>query len=143
MTIAELHTNYSIEELSYYPGDNALRYKIFSPFLQNLFENKVVYDDRFTCIIKLEDLRILPEGFKVNAVPYLTIEKKRPGKYCPSNPWSFGAVWSSILLNGTCLCAPYANWSIWCDPETVKKTEQLVLEKNYEEALKNTLYELD
>ncbi len=143
MKITELLANYSSEDLSYFPGDNVLRYEIFSPLLQNLFENKVVYHERFTCIIKIEDLRISPEGFNAKANPYLQIEKKRPDRYFPSKPWSFSAVWSWIVLNGTCLSAPYANWSIWCDPETVKKTEQLVLEKKYEEALNNTLYELD
>ena len=34
----------------------------------------------------------------------------------------------------------YGGWNIWCDPDTVKKVEKLVLDKNYEEALNLTLY---
>lgn len=134
MTITELKSRYSAE-LSNFPGDNQFRYEMFAPLLNNLFENKVIYRERFIGIIKLEEITISPERFTAKAVPYMLIEREsRFDKYFFGRVWEFGAIWSAIRLTGNSLNSPYANWSIWCDPEMVKKTEDLVLNKKFDEA---------
>lgn len=136
MTITELKSKYSSAQLSNFPGDNQLRYEMFAPLLNNLFDNKVIYRERFIGIIRLEEIRITPESFLAKAVPHLLIEREsRFDKYFFNRTWEFGAIWSAVTLTGNALNAPYANWSIWCEPETVKKTEELALNKNFNEAI--------
>lgn len=143
MTIKELNSSYSQTELSSFPGDNELRYKLFSPLFQNLHENKIVYNEKTILgIVKLKDIVITPEGFKATAIPCLEIERgdEFGVSYFMKMPeLTFSAGWSSMCLNGERLSVPYVGWSIWCDPETVKKVEELTLNKNYSEAL-NLLY---
>jgi len=141
MNISELNQKYTAQELTSFPGDNKFRFEIFSPLFQNLFENKVVYHERFTGIVILEEINISPEMFEATATPYLIIEKgNRLDRFFPQKAWQFGAKWSSVQLIGNCLSAMYGGWNIWCDPETVEKVEKLVLGKNYEEALNLTFY---
>ena len=141
MTIKELHQNYSQHDLSYFPGDRNLRFELFSPIFNNLFENKVVYHERFTGIIQLENITLTPERFEATAVPLLQIVKgSRLDKFYPKKPWGFSAVWEHIRLIDTCLNSVYGGWNIWCDPETVKRVEELVKEEKYKEALDLTLY---
>ena len=136
MTITELKSKYSFAELSNFPGDNQLRYEMFAPLLNNLFENKIIYRERFIGIVRLEEIRITPKRFLARAVPYLLIEREsRFDKYFFNQTWEFGAIWSWIRLKGNALNAPYANWSVWSDPEIVKKTEGIVLSKNFSEAV--------
>ena len=141
MNIFELNKNYSAEELTTFPGDNKFRFDVFSPLFKNLFETKVVYHERFTGIVILDEINISPEMFEATAIPYLIIEKgSRLDRFFPKKAWKFGAKWSSVRLIGNCLSSMYGGWNIWCDPETVKEVENMVLEKNYEAALNLTLY---
>ena len=143
MTIKELNSNYSQEELSSFPGDNELRYKLFSPLFQNLHENKIIYYEKIIGIVKLKDIVITPERYEATAIPCSVIERgDEIDSYFFKKPeWTFSAIWSWMLLSGESLTVPYAGWSIWCDPEIVKKVEELTLKKKFREALKLTLYE--
>jgi hypothetical protein len=130
MTIQELNKKYINGELSNYPGDNSFRYEVISPLFNNLFENKVVYHERFTCIVILENLIIKPELFEATAKPYLQIEKgSRLDKTYPKNPWKFDSVWSNLRLIDNCINALYSGWNIWVDPDTVQMVEKFVLDK--------------
>lgn len=141
MTILQLKENYSSHDLSYYPGDRQLRYKLFAPLFINLHENKLVYRERFIGIIKVEDVVITPERFQATAVPYLLIERNnRFDKFFFRKPkWTFCATWDHMRLIDNSINVPYANWTVWCEPELVKEVEQLTIEKNYREAVKRTL----
>jgi len=143
MTIPELKSNHSVSDLSSFPGDKQLRYDLFSPLLKNLFENKVVYHERFTGIIKLEDVVITPERFEATAIPYLLIEKSErlDRIFFRSPKWAFGSQWQYMRLIGDSINVPYANWSIWCEPYIVKKVEELTVKKMFREALNLTLYQ--
>ena len=138
MNISEINQKYTSGDLASCPGDGQFRYEVFSPLFNNLFENKVVYHERFTCIVKLEDIEITPDWFSAKAIPYLLIEKgNRMDRFFPKKPWNIFAKWSFLRLINTCL-TPYSSWLMWADPEIVEK---LVLQKNYKEALNLTLYE--
>lgn len=137
-----LRSKYNLNELSSFPGDNKMRYEMFSPILSNLYENKVVYHERFIGIVKLENIIITPERLKATAVPYLKIERgNRLDNSFPIKPWDFSAVWSHIVLTDSSISTPYANWQIWCDYETIKLVEELVLNNKIKEALEITLNE--
>lgn len=142
MTIEELKLKYSWEELSSMPFDTKFRYEIFSPFLKNLYENKMVYHERIMGIIKVEVMEITSERFQAKAIPYLLLERDYIyegmtlgfDKYFFKNgSWHFGARWSHVRLLGSGL-GTYGMWKIWCDPLIVKQTEELILKKNFEEA---------
>ena len=142
LSISELNAKYDREELASIPGDREFRYQVLSPLFENLYENKVVYYERFVCIVKLEDIIITPERFEATAIPYLLIKKAiRMGRSdIIPEMWRFGGVWEIITLSLTTMTF-YSGVSIWCDPHTVEKVEKLVLDKKYEEALNLTLWE--
>ena len=135
MTIEELKLKYSWEELSSMPGDAKLRYEIFSPFLKNLHENKMVYRESIIGIIKVEEMKITPDRFSAKAIPYLCLEtgSRFDEFFFRQKSWDFGAKWDFVRLldNGF---GTYGMWKIWCDPSIVKQTEELILKKNFEEA---------
>jgi hypothetical protein len=135
MTITELQSKYSWEELSSMPGDPKLRYELFAPFLNNLHENKIIYQEHFIGIVKLEDLIITPERFEAKAIPYLLFEGcSMSDKYFfKQEHWTFGAKWSFVRLLDDGF-GTYGGWKIWCDPETIKKAEELTLNKKFKEA---------
>ena len=139
MNIKELNAKYINGELSSQTGDAELRFKEFSPLLLNLYENKVVYHERFTCIVKLEQIKLMPDMFTAIAVPILLIEKgNRMDTFYPKKPWEIGASWKYLQLSGDVLF-PYSMWLMWSDPDLVKQVEELVIEKNFKEALALTL----
>ena len=124
------------------PGDAKFRYEIFSPFLKNLHENKIVYRERIFGIVKVEDMIITPEQFHAKAIPYLLLERDYVHEgmqlgfdryFFRLENWNFGAKWEFVRLLDKGL-GTYGMWKIWCDPEIVKKTEELILNKQFDEA---------
>ena len=135
MNIQELTEKYSKGELSSQIGDSELRRQEFSPLFRNLYENKVVYHERFTCIVKLENIELLPDRFSAKAIPHLLIEKgNKMDSFYPQKPWSIGANWEYLRLLKSAL-VPYSGWLLWCDPGLTRQVEELVLEKKFKEAL--------
>ena len=136
--IKNIQVNNNYKDLQSIPGDTQLRYEIFSPFFHNLYQNnKIVYRERFSCIIALENIIITPERFEAIAVPIMLIKGgSRADKYFSiERKWKFGAKWNYVTLSGTHLTSSWANWSIWCDPNTVMIVENLVLKNQMEDAL--------
>ena len=142
MYTQELHTKYTQSDLQVFPGNIELRYKLFAPILQNLHDYKIIYQERFIVIAKIERLIITPKGFKAKIIPYLKIYEGRNKKYNIPESWSFGAVWDWVVLSNTSLNGIYAGWSIWCEPEQVKSIEKLALNNQTEEAL-NAFYKME
>ena len=114
MTIVELNNKYKDGELSLGTGNKELRYKAISPLFKNLYDNKVVYHEGFTCIIKLEDIELTPEHFKAKAHLHTIIDLgvfKRL-KSPPPETWTVGANWAYLKLMGD-LLSPYSGWLMW------------------------------
>lgn len=135
MTIEELNKKYVNNELSLGSGNKELRYQALSPLFKNLNDNKVVYHERFTCIIRLEDIQLTPEHFKATAHLHLLIDSgvfKRLTSP-PPKTWTIGANWAYLKLKGDRLSV-YSGWLMWTDPVLVEKVEKLVLEQKFEEA---------
>jgi hypothetical protein len=120
------------------PGDAEFRYKLFAPILRDLYENKIVYFERFVCVAILENIQITSERFEATAVPYINIE--RPDKpYHQKKPWTFSASWPYMrVLNGH--FGTYGMWSFWTDKELVKTVEELARKGEFEKALDLTVY---
>ena len=139
MTISELRKKYKNGELTSTQGDREFRYLALSPLFTNLYENKVVCHDRFTSIIRLEDLEITPVQFKATAILHLLIDSGAfRRKRLPPEKWEISANWAYLRLAGSSLCV-YSGWVIWTDPELVKQVERLALEGKFKEALAITL----
>jgi len=139
MNIKELNDKYTNAELSSPTGDAELRRREFSPLLLNLNENKVVYHEQFTCLVRLEKIKLLPDGFTAIAVPHLLIEENKSiNKFYPKKPWEIGASWQHLQLLENAL-AILTLWQMWCDPDLVKQVEEMVIEKKFKEALALTL----
>jgi len=136
MTIYELKQSYSEHDLSYFPGDNDLRYRLFSPLFTNLFEDKVIYRERFICVVRLENIMITSEELSADAVPLTHIEftgEWRPEP--PAEPWTFGGVWSAVCLSANHISAPYGGWTVWPEAELVREVERLAHQGEFERAL--------
>ena len=139
MSIKKLNEMYTNGELSKQIGDPELRRYEFSQLFLNLYDNKVVYHERTTRIIKLDQIKLLPDRFSAIAIPYLLIEKgNRLDKFYRHIPFEFGASWKYLTLSGNVL-SPYSSWLMWCDPDLVKQVEVLVLEKKFKDALALTM----
>ncbi len=138
MAIPELHKKFTNTEIDL-QNNKHLAYEAFAPLFSNLFENKVVYHERFTCIIKLENIRITPDLFEAKAVREWFIKGLRSRRRPYPDEWKFGAKWDYMTLNDGCLSS-YSCWSIWTDPELVKKVEALVKNEQFEKALELTIY---
>src|SRR3954451_9531824 len=119
MTFEELRRRYTVDELSGSAGDGELRYRIFAPFFRDLYESKLVYFERFICIVRLEEVKITPKSFQAVAIPHLEIERTAPfQRPLPTEPCEFESPWKSICLSQNALHNPYAGWTIW--PEAAR-----------------------
>ena len=142
MTFNDLRKYYTEDELSYFPGNTELRYKLFAPFFENLFENKVVYYEKILVIVRLEDIEITPERFEAKAIPLLRVKKDDESPYrLPTQAWTFGGTWDSMVLGGNSISMPYVGWTIWPEADRVQKVEKAVLKHDHETALSLTLRE--
>lgn len=140
MTLQELSLKYSFKDLGSIPGDGDLRYQIFSPILKNLYENKIVYYERFMCVAILKDIIITPELFQATAIPYIKIERvDSKFTFYPIKPWKFGTTWSHLRLFNDHF-AGYGSWLFWPEKDLVKYVEEKARKGKFEEALKLTLY---
>jgi len=141
MTLQEINSKYSFKELRSMPGDGEFRHKLITPFLEDLYENKIIYFERSLSIVTLKNIKNTPELFEAKAIPYINIEK--PGGQSFSNlmkkPWTFGAAWPYMTLLDDHF-GTYSGWLIWTDKELVKVVEELARKKDFEFAYELTAY---
>ena len=137
MTLQEFSSKYSFKELQSLPGE--IRREIYTPFLTDLYENKIIYYERFLCVAILKDITIDDEKFEATAIPYINIQHPaREGRYFPDKPWTFGVGWPYIRLLGDHF-GGYSSWLIWTDKELVKTVEELAIKKDWEFAYELTV----
>jgi hypothetical protein len=140
MTLQEINSKYSFKELQSMPGDGEFRRKLFTPFLEDLYENKIIYFERSLSIVTLKDIINTPELFEATAIPYINIEKPSGHSYALDNePWTFGAAWPYMRLLDDHF-GTYGGWLIWTDKELVKVVEELARKKDFEFAYELTAY---
>ncbi|MCW1916514.1 hypothetical protein OJ996_23205 [Luteolibacter sp. GHJ8] len=142
MTFEELRKKYTEDELSYFPGDAGLRFDAFSPILSDLYEDKIVYCERFVAVVSLRDIELSPKGFGATCTPFLAFE--RPGDFrslIPDREWSFRGPWDWMRLIKNSINVPYAGWTIWPEKDRVKEVIRSLSMGDLEAALKLTLKE--
>jgi hypothetical protein len=131
MKISELLKLYPNEELTKQKGDPELRYNVYSPILKDLVGKKVIYRERYTCIIRIQNVEINHEYFEAKAVFLNLVTEKH--RLVPLSEWIFGAAWWILHISGNHL-VPYSSWALWIDDDIVKEVEKLILEKRFDEA---------
>ncbi len=134
MTLSELKNNYTPNQLSSFPGDPVLRRKLFSPFFENLYDNKIVYYEHFRCIARIEEMMIEPEIFSAIARVHLPIEKK-PGLGIQPDilekGWSFGGKWEAVTFSNMSFGLYYTSVVFITDPDTVQQIESMALKGDH------------
>ncbi|MCX6972521.1 MAG: hypothetical protein NTV93_20550 [Verrucomicrobia bacterium] len=141
MKLDDLRRIYTEDDLSYYPGDRELRYRLFSPFLANLAGKKVVYHERFVAIVELSAVEVTTERFSAVATILLHVEQRGRPLILPRRPWRFGGHWEHMMLGGHHFHVPYAAWSIWPEPEIVSAVEEHARNGRFTEALKLSVFD--
>jgi hypothetical protein len=137
----DLKNTYSDEDLSNFPGDGALRFRIFSPFLEDISGREIVYYERFVCIAAIHDVKITAKRFLATASLLLHIEQEGRPLFPPRRPWKFGANWEHMVLSGGHFHVNYSGWSIWPEAALVKTVETHAVNGRFREALSLSLYE--
>lgn len=141
MQINDLKNTYTRRQLNYFPGSGRLRYKIFSPFLKDLSGEKVIYHERFVAVVELSDVEVSPKRFMAVATIVTQIEQEGRRLILPRRPWKFGGTWAHMTCGGRHFHLPYANWSIWPEPDLVKTVEDYAAGGLFSEALKLTVFD--
>jgi hypothetical protein len=132
MTVNELSEKYA-KELSGTKGDKEMRYYLLAPLFKNLYQNKIVYHERFTALVQLSNISLTPDMFTARAELISVIRTLRTQRRPVPQTWEISANWKYLTLNKGCL-SPYSSWLIWPDPELVKKVENLINTNKLEEA---------
>jgi hypothetical protein len=135
MKLSELKLKYPNGELSSQEGDLELRYREFAPILKNLEGKKAVYHERYSRIITIQEILILPTYFKATATLDTIIEGT--GRVIREiKKWEFGSNFSLLKISKNSF-TPYAGmWELWIDEDIVAEVERLTIEKNFKEAIK-------
>lgn len=142
MNISELNKKYTKDELTSTEGNKQFRFEVLSPLFKNLYENKVIYHERVTSIIKLENIKLTPDLFEATAIrlklfePISNFFKNKP--ISTKRSWTIGANWAYLTLDKNGCLHPYS-WLMWVDPELVRKVEKLVNDNNFVEARNLTI----
>jgi hypothetical protein len=144
--LEELCLKYSWNEIGCVPGDanlryqlGNLRYQLFTPILKDLYENKIVYYERFMCVATLKNIKITAEKFEATAIRHITIERGE-NKPHPPKSWTFGAAWFAMTAKKEYFSTYGGMWLLWTDKELVKTVEELAKKKDFKAALDLTLY---
>lgn len=138
MTLKDL---YSEDQLSYFPGDKKLRYRLFSPFLENLSGKRAVYHEKFVAVVEISYVEVTAEHFVAVASIVLHIEQAGRQLFPPRRPWKFGGNWEHMILCGQHLHVPYVGWSLWPEEELVRMVGDLAGSGDFGEALAMTVFE--
>jgi hypothetical protein len=139
MTFQELRKNYSSGDLFSLPGDPKLRQEAFRPILANLYDNQLVYRERFVCVVRLKDFVIDEVGFRGFCQPEITILDSIYG--APEEGWHFGGSWEHTRLIGNSLNDPYSGWTFWPEKERVRQVIELAQAGDFAGALALTAKE--
>lgn len=113
-------------------------YKKYAPIFNNLSKNKIIYHERITSIVRLENLEVTEEYFQATAIREKVIlsdiKRKLFEKFNTlqnlekPESWVFKGTWDScnITENPLCIAQPYANFVIWIEPDFVMYIEKLL-----------------
>lgn len=144
MNLHSIIENFDPQVLSHSDGFGELKKQALAPLFDNLYENRVIYHERFTCLATIENIEITKDKFSAFIVPIAMVPTKKrmeiPDKL--KNGWKISCGWNFMrLINTRVSSSPYANWMIWTEPEKVKLVEHFFEQGKFDEVLKLTLLE--
>lgn len=125
MSLEELNLKYTDDELRRIPGDALLRFNILSPILMDLHESKVVYRERFVCVVSLQDVEISPTGFRATCRPFHPIDPEPASNPKLLDKWRCSSSWELMGVGVNSIGSPWAGWTIWPEKDLVKEVIQL------------------
>jgi hypothetical protein len=134
MKLSDLLKNHPAQALQSNSGDPVLRRAVWAPFFENLYENKLIYAEKFICLARIDALFIDDRGVGGIVVPldYLHVPRGFPP---PSEPWGFCGGWAHMTQGTGYLSQPYASWAVWPEAERVRAIEKLLSRGDPEGAL--------
>ena len=88
-----------------------MRYHALSPLFKNLYENKVIYRERFIGIVQLEDIELSEDLFRATAIGKIMIYKPSFIDYPLRKSWKFECDWACLSLAENRLSS-YCSWTI-------------------------------
>ncbi len=125
------------------------KYQKYAHIFENLYHNKIVYHERYTRIVRLEDIEITEKYFEAKAIQERVIlSEYQKRRYKRKNildkvlnkprEWTFRGTWENAIIseNPLSIGSPYANFVIWIEPNFVKKIERFAEYGDDEEVLK-------
>ncbi len=122
-------------------------YKKYASIFNNLYKNKIIYHERITSIVRLENLEVTEEYFQATAIREKVIlsdiKRKLFEKFNTlqnlekPESWVFKGTWDNcnITENPLSIGQPYANFVIWIEPDLVKYIEKLAQYGDHKDAL--------
>jgi hypothetical protein len=108
---------------------------VWGPFFENLYEDKLIYRERFICLAKIENLNLTDQGVTGSVVPLHFIRIPRGLPAPRFNRWGFGGTWAHMFQVNGYLTQPYAGWSVWPEADRVRAIEGLLAHNDTEGAL--------
>lgn len=110
------------------------RYEMYAPLFTNLYDNKIVYLERFLIIGKLDNIRITKDYFDASITIHLIVTTN--AFRIPKRQWNIRFSWAMLLRTEKSFIFPYGNMTYWVEPSLVKEVETLVLRNEYKKAVK-------
>ncbi|MEI7774968.1 MAG: hypothetical protein WCK17_09340 [Verrucomicrobiota bacterium] len=135
MKLKNLLDKYPPKTLTSNNGDPAFRRSVWGPFFENLYEDKLIYRERFICLAKIENLNLTDQGVTGSVVPLHFIRIPRGLPAPRFNRWGFGGTWAHMFQVNGYLTQPYAGWSVWPEADRVRAIEGLLAHNDTEGAL--------
>ena len=138
MKFDEINAKFTSEELRQIPGNGELRFNALLPILTNLYQDKVIYRERFICVVSLKDIELSPKGFGATCTPVLPIEIKWSGDFQPQTPsgeWRFRGSWDLIGIRNNCIGSVWSGWTIWPEKDLVEEVVRLASKGEIESVL--------
>lgn len=125
-------------------NSNKVKCNLLTPLFQNLFEGDLVYFNKVTVLITAAII-LTEEGLFGRATKKVLISGEDKTTIYDQLPqtWSFQAPWNGIWFTSESVYSVYDGWTIWPDPELVKKVKELILSNRQDEALKITSHSLN
>ncbi len=139
------------EEQKSFFGEEAVKrarayYHKYAPLFDSLYNNKIVYHEGFTRIVRLEDLKVTKQHFQATAISEKVIlsraKQERLKKrntlqnFYKPRQWSFKCSWvTSTISEEPLRIGSIANFVVWIEPDFVKHIEELVEYEKNDEAL--------
>lgn len=138
MTFDEINAKFTSEDLRQIPGNGELRFNSLLPILTSLYQDKVIYRERFICVVSLRDIELSPKVFGATCTPVHPIEFKWPGDFQPQTPsgeWHFRGTWDLIGIRKNSIGSVWSGWTIWPENELVKEVIGLASKGEFESVL--------